>query len=205
VIKQMEDVILEEINVKQIEFVTDDSGIVRKKAKPNFRSLGQKFGKTVQPIAARIREFTSQEISRLEREGTMVVPVNGVEYAIAKEDVEVLHEDLKGWMVESDGSLTVALDTELDDELIEEGLAREFVNRVQNMRKDAGFEVTDRIRIFHRSSERLAKALARLSAYVQQETLATELSNIPPPTLTLVDADINGEAASIGIEKSIDS
>lgn len=205
VIKQMEDVILEEINVKQIECVTDDSGIVRKKAKPNFRSLGPKFGKTVQPIAARIREFTSQEISQLEREGTMVVPVNGVEYTIGKEDVEVLHEDLRGWMVESDGSLIVALDTELDDELIDEGLAREFVNRVQNMRKDAGLEVTDRIRIYHRSSERLAKALARLSAYVQQETLATEISNTPPQTLTLVDADINGEAASIGIEKSIDS
>jgi isoleucyl-tRNA synthetase len=205
VIKQMEDVILEEINVKKIEFVTDDSGLVRKKAKPNFRSLGQKFGKTVQPIAARIREFTSREITELEREGTMVVPVNGVEYTIGKEDVEVLHEDLKGWMVESDGNLTVALDTELDAELIEEGLAREFVNRVQNMRKDAGFEVTDRIRIYHRSSERLAKALTRLAEYVQQETLAIEISNTPPPTLTLVEADINGEAASIGIEKSIDS
>ena len=135
----------------------------------------------------------------------MAVPVNGVEYSITREDVDVLHEDLKGWMVESDGSLTVALDTELDDELIEEGLAREFVNRVQNMRKDAGLEVTDRIRIYHRSPERLAKALARLSVYVQQETLATEISSFPPPTLTLVDADINGEVASIGIEKSIDS
>ena len=205
VIRQMEDVILEEINVKQIEFVTDDSGIVRKKAKPHFRSLGQKFGKTVQPIAARIREFTSKEITQLEREGTMVVPVNGVDYTIGKEDVEVLHEDLKGWMVESDGSLTVALDTELDDDLIEEGLAREFVNRVQNMRKDAGLEVTDRIRIYYRSSERLTKALLRLAVYVQQETLATVISGTPPATLTLVDADINGEAASIGIEKSLDS
>ena len=205
VIKQMEDVILEEINVKQIEFVTDDSGIVRKKAKPNFRSLGQKFGKTVQPIAARIREFTPQEISQLEREGTMTLPINGVEYAIGKEDVEILHEDIEGWMVESDGSMTVALDTELDEGLIEEGLAREFVNRVQNMRKDAGLEVTDRIRIYYRSTERLTKALARLSGYVQQETLATEVSNTPPETLALVEADINGEAASIGIEKSIDS
>ncbi|HTY36917.1 MAG TPA: isoleucine--tRNA ligase [Bacteroidota bacterium] len=205
VVRQMEDVILEEINVKQIEFVTDDSGIVKKKAKPNFRSLGQKFGKTVQPIAARIREFTSAEITQLERQGSMVVPVNGVEYTIAKEDVEVLHEDLKGWMVETDGTLTVALDTELDEELIEEGLAREFVNRVQNMRKDAGLEVTDRIRIYYRSTEKLGRALTRLAAYVAQETLATELSANPPATATLVDADINGEAASIGIEKSIDS
>lgn len=205
VIKQMEDVILEEINVKHIEFVTDDSGIVRKKAKPNFRSLGQKFGKTVQPIAARIREFTPQEISQLERQGTMTLLINGVEYTIGEEDVEILHEDIEGWMVESDGSMTVALDTELDDELIEEGLAREFVNRVQKMRKDAGLEVTDRIKIYYRSTERLTKALARLSGYVQQETLATEVSDTPPETLALVEADINGEAASIGIEKSIDS
>ncbi|MCX6133349.1 MAG: isoleucine--tRNA ligase [Ignavibacteriales bacterium] len=205
VIQQMEDVILEEINVKQIEYVTDDSGIVRKKSKPNFRSLGQKFGKTVQPIAARIREFTSQEISQLEREGSMTLPVNGVEYTIGRDDIEILHEDLKGWMVESDGSMTVALDTELDEELISEGLAREFVNRVQNMRKDAGFEVTDRIKIYYRSTERLANALDRLSDYVRQETLATVVSNAPPAAVTLVDADINGEAASIGIEKSIDS
>jgi isoleucyl-tRNA synthetase len=205
VIKQMEDVILEEINVKQIEFVTDDSGIVRKKAKPNFRSLGQKFGKTVQPIAARVREFTSKEISRLELDGSMTVSVNGVDYAIGIEDIEILHEDLQGWMVESDGGMTVALDTELDEELLSEGLAREFVNRVQNMRKDAGLEVTDRIRIYFKSTERLAKALDRLSVYVMQETLATVVSNAPPAGLTLVDADINGEAASIGIEKSIDS
>jgi len=205
VIKQMEEMILEEINVKMIEFVTDDSGIVRKKAKPNFRSLGQKFGKTVQPIAARIRDFSSKEISRLELDGTMVVTVNGVDYTLAKEDVEILHEDLQGWMVESDGTMTVALDTELDEELIEEGLAREFVNRVQNMRKDAGYEVTDRIKIFYRSTERLARALTRLSAYVRQETLAVSVSNAPPESLVLLDADINGEKASIGIEKSIDS
>ena len=205
VIKQMEEMILEEINVKMIEFVTDDSGIVRKKAKPNFRSLGQKFGKTVQPIAARIRDFSSKEISRLELDGTMVVTVNGVDYTLAKEDVEILHEDLQGWMVESDGTMTVALDTELDEELIEEGLAREFVNRVQNMRKDAGYEVTDRIKIFYRSTERLARALTRLSAYVRQETLAVSVSNAPPGSLVLLDADINGEKASIGIEKSIDS
>jgi isoleucyl-tRNA synthetase len=159
----------------------------------------------VQPIAARIREFTPQEISQLEREETMTLPISGVDYTIGKEDVEILHEDIEGWMVESDGSMTVALDTELDEELIEEGLAREFVNRVQNMRKDAGLEVTDRIRIYYRSTERLTRALARLSGYVQQETLATEVSNTPPETLALVEADINGEAASIGIEKSIDS
>ena len=204
-IQKMEDVILEEINVKQIEYVSDDSAIVRKKAKPNFRSLGQKFGKSVQPVAARIKELTSQEVNQLERQGTMTLTANGIEYTIAREDVEVLHEDIEGWMVETDGSLTVALDTELDEELLSEGLAREFVNRIQNMRKDSGLEVTDRIRIYYNGPERLVKALRKLAKYVMQETLAVDISSTPPQGLILVDADINGEQASIGIQKSIDS
>ncbi|MEX2088718.1 MAG: DUF5915 domain-containing protein, partial [Bacteroidota bacterium] len=200
-IKRMEEVIMEEINVKQIEYVTDDSGIVKKKAKPNFRSLGQKFGKGVQPVAARIREMTGKEIGELERDGSLNLPVNGAEYAITREDIEILHEDLKGWMVESDGPVTVALDTELTEELVEEGLAREFVSRVQNIRKDSGLEVMDRIRIYVQSSERMAKALERMSGYVMQETLAVELSSTPPPTLPLAQEEINDEHVTIAIEK----
>jgi len=202
-VKRMEELILEEINVKRIEYVTDESGIVRKKAKPNFRSLGQKFGKSVQPVAARIREFTVKEIGELERQGTLTVPIDGKEYTITREDLEILHEDIKGWLVESDGSATVALDTELDDELIDEGFAREFVNRIQNMRKEAGFEVTDRIRIFHTSSVRLSKALNRLAGYIKQETLAVELSETPPAPLPLAKAEINSERTSIAIEKVV--
>jgi isoleucyl-tRNA synthetase len=108
-------------------------------------------------------------------------------------------------MVETDGALTVALDTELDEELMSEGLAREFVNRIQNMRKESGLEVTDRIKIYYKSQERLAKALGLLAKYVMQETLAVDLSSTPPQGLVLAEADINGEVASIGIEKSIDS
>jgi isoleucyl-tRNA synthetase len=167
--------------------------------------LGQKFGKSVQPVAARIKEFTSQEVNQLERQGTMMLSANGVEYSIAREDVEVLHEDIEGWMVETDGTLTVALDTGLDEELLSEGLAREFVNRIQNMRKESGLEVTDRIKIYCKSQERLTKALGLLSEYVMQETLAIDISADAPPGMALVEVDINGEKASIGIEKSIDS
>ncbi|MEK6756809.1 MAG: isoleucine--tRNA ligase [Bacteroidota bacterium] len=202
-VKRMEEMILEEINVKQIEYVTDESGIVRKKARPNFRSLGQKFGKKVQPVAARIREFTAREIDELERQGALTIPVDGSEFTIKKEDIEILHEDIKGWMVESDGTITVALDTELDEDLIDEGFAREFVNRVQKMRKDAGFEVTDRIRIYHRSTERLGKALRRMAGYIRQETLATELSDAPSSSLSLTKSDINGEQTAIAIEKVV--
>ena len=202
-VRRVEEMILEEINVKQIEYVTDESGIVRKKAKPNFRSLGQKFGKAVQPVAARIREFSGKEINELERQGTLTLPINGSEYTISREDIEILHEDIKGWMVESDGSITVALDTELDEELIDEGFAREFVNRIQNMRKEAEFEVTDRIKIYHASTKRLGKALNRMAGYIKQETLATELSDVPPGSLALAHADVNGEQTAIAIEKVV--
>jgi len=202
-VRRVEEMILEEINVKQIEYVTDESGIVRKKAKPNFRSLGQKFGKAVQPVAARIREFSGKEINELERQGTLTLPINGSEYTISREDIEILHEDIKGWMVESDGSITVALDTELDEELIDEGFAREFVNRIQNMRKEAEFEVTDRIKIYHASTKRLGKALNRMASYIKQETLATELSDTPPGSLALAHADVNGEQTAIAIEKVV--
>jgi isoleucyl-tRNA synthetase len=203
-IEDLKGMILEEINVKQIEYVGDDSDIVRKKAKPNFKTLGPKFGKQVQAIAARLRECTAAEITTLEREGALKLFSNGTEFEVSREDVEVLHEDIKGWLVESDGSVTVALDTELNEELIDEGYAREFVNRVQNMRKDAGFEVTDRIKIYHRSTERLATALDRHGAYIQQETLAIDLVALSSQSEfrgTAQDADINGEYAQIAVEK----
>jgi isoleucyl-tRNA synthetase len=203
-IKQMEDVILEEINVKQIEFVSDESGIVKKKAKPNFKSLGKKFGRDVQAAASAIRDMTGDQIRNLQKEGTFLLASGGRQFELAAEDVEVQHEDIKGWLVESDGSLTVALDTELSDSLINEGLAREFVNRVQNLRKESGFEVTDRIRIYHRSSEKLAKALEQMIDYIKQETLAQEVARVTDrekQILTFNTSEINGEQSEIAVEK----
>jgi len=153
-------------------------------------------------VATRIREFTAAEINTLERDGAMKISSNGADFDISREDVEVLHEDIQGWLVESDGSITVALDTELNDELIDEGFAREFVNRVQNMRKDSGFEVTDRIKIYHRSSERLSKALEHKSSYIKQETLALEMMPLSSNSgAKPQEADINGEPATIAVEK----
>jgi isoleucyl-tRNA synthetase len=146
--------------------------------------------------------LTSEEISKLQSQGTLSLKVNGADYTIDTNDVEILHEDIQGWLVETDGSLTVALDTALTDELIDEGLAREFVNRVQNLRKDSGFEVTDRIRIQHASSERLIKALHRMTEYVKQETLAVELQAISDndaQTLMAKSEDINGEQSLVAV------
>jgi len=203
-IASMEDVILDEINVKKIEYVSDDSGIVHKSAKPNFKTLGPKHGKGVQAVAAAVRNFGAREIKELETAGQIKVGINGNEIVIRKEDVEILHEDIKGWVVESDNGLTVALDTELTDELIDEGFAREFVNRVQNMRKDAGFEVTDRIRIRYRAPDRLSKALKSLGFYVKNETLSLEMQDAEAVLGYSAQWDINGEACSISIERVAD-
>src|SRR5262249_22684144 len=144
-IEQMNDVILEEINVKAIEFIDESSPIVRKTATANFKIIGPKFGKSVNAVAKRIKEMSPAEIIQLEAAGAFSAEVNGVPVTITGEDVTIAAQSIQGWLVESAEGLTVALDTTLTPQLINEGLAREFVNRVQNMRKDAGLSVTDRI------------------------------------------------------------
>ncbi|MBI5216345.1 MAG: isoleucine--tRNA ligase [Ignavibacteriae bacterium] len=200
-IEMMEAIILEEINVKKIDYVHDDSEIVSKKVKPNFKSLGPKHGKGVQPVANAIRNFTPADIKQLQTNGSLTMPLNGSDVVIALEDVEIIHEDIKGWLVESDGTITVALDTELTPELIEEGFAREFVNRVQNMRKDADFEVMDRIKIYFSGTESLTKALRTFDKYIMNETLAIELNNNFQQGDFSVEDEINGERCSVGIQR----
>lgn len=203
-VMQMEDVILDEINVKQIEYVHDESSIVKKKTKPNFRTLGPKFGKSVQEVSARIRELNLEEIKKLQTDGKLTLNINGKECLIETNDVEIIHEDIQGWVVETDGQITVALDTALTEDLIAEGFAREFVNRVQNLRKDTGLEVVDRIRILHSSSDKLTKALSKMSSYIMQETLAIEMKSLPLDKLSKYKAkeeNINGEQSTIAVEK----
>ncbi len=201
-IEAMKEVILDEINVKAIEYVDDDSEIVEKKAKPNFKSIGPKFGKKAQRIAQAIRELNRSQIKEIERNGRIEIVVDGEKVEITADDVDIFSEDIKGWVVESDGVVTVALDTELTEELINEGFAREFVNRVQNMRKEANFEVTDRIRIFFKTeSERLKKAVFALSDYIKNETLAIELSDDFKIADYVKEWDVNDEPCEISIER----
>lgn len=200
-VEKMAPVIIEEVNVKAVEFVTDDSGLVKKKAKANFKSIGPKFGKSVKQVAERIKEMTAAEIGMLEKSGAFDLPVNGSTITIGVEDVEIVREDIEGWLVETDGGITVALDTELDESLVAEGFAREFVNRVQNMRKDAGFEVTNRIAVYFRASERLTTALQRYAEYIKAETLAVEFVKEFKQTPYTSLLDVNGEAAEVSIER----
>ena len=200
-IARMEEIILEEINVKAIEYVQDDSRIVHKTIKPNFKSLGPKHGKVVQPVAAAIRTFGQAEIAALEKQGEILVPINGIEITVTRDDVEILHENVKGWVAESANGLTVALDTELNEELLNEGFAREFVNRVQNLRKDSGFEVTDRIRIAFTGSERLVGAVTALAPYIKNETLAIDIH--PDAGVAGEEIDVNGESCRLRIERVV--
>ncbi len=200
-VRRVEEIILDEVNVKAIEYVADDSGLVKKKAKPNFKAIGPRFGKAAQQVAGRVKELTAEDIRVLETSGTLPVSLNGNTVVLNREDVEIVREDIEGWLVESDGALTVALDTHLTDTLVAEGNAREFVNRVQNMRKDAGFQVTDRIGILVSGPDDLVKSLTGLRAYIMAETLAEDFRTGAPRGDLTSTTEINGQAVSIGIER----
>jgi len=171
-LSKMREVILDEVNIKDLVVLEDDSEIVSKFAKANFKSLGPKYGKKVQVISKEVKNFTSEQIKALENGNSVKITIEDEEFSIAQEDVEIVSSEIKGWFVESDGGVTVAIDTELDESLIDEGLAREFVNRIQNMRKDAGFEVIDKINIKFTGSKQLNKAIQSFTSYVAGETLA---------------------------------
>ena len=176
-IQAVEDIIIEEINVKGIEFVSgSDSDIVRKVAKPNFKIIGKKYGKSTQGVANFIKELKNDSIKLIEKEGKISAVIDGNNLEISLEDIEIQSEDLEGWLVATENGITVALDTTLDDELINEGIAREFVNRIQNLRKDSGFEVTDRITIEFESGDIIKNSAEKMRDYIVSETLAENLT-----------------------------
>jgi len=177
-IESVKSIILDEINVKDIRFVEDDSGVVEKTAKPNFPVLGKKLGEKMKAVNPKVRELTTEQITDYERSGELVLDLGDEgEIRLTSGELEINRTGLEGWSVESDGELTVALDTDLTTNLEQEGIAREFVNRIQNMRKDASFDVTDRIEIGFEGSDHVEKAIASQENYVKNETLADELSN----------------------------
>jgi isoleucyl-tRNA synthetase len=200
-IERVREIILDEVNVKALEYVTDDSGLVRRRARANFKSLGPKLGSSAQKVAAHLKELPEAELRRLEREGSLRVEFDDVACTLTPEDVEIVREDVAGWVVETDGSLTVALDTRLDEALVAEGNAREFVNRVQNLRKDAGFELTDRIVIFYSAAPSVASQLERMKAYITQETLAVEFRSAEAAATHRVAFEIAGEPITVAIER----
>ncbi|HDO26518.1 MAG TPA: isoleucine--tRNA ligase [Bacteroidetes bacterium] len=172
-LEKVQDLILSEVNVKSLEYITDDSGILVKRIKPNFKTLGPKYGKLMKNIAAAIMKFTQDDIRMLEQKGEYKFMIDDQEIVLAPEDVKIITDDIPGWSVANQDHLTVALDLAITPGLQEEGLARELINRVQNLRKEKGFEVTDRIKLTLERNKDTDKAFSNFSGYICSETLAT--------------------------------
>jgi isoleucyl-tRNA synthetase len=165
-------IILSEVNVKSVAFLDDESGILKKKVKANFKALGPKFGKDMKAVADTIQNMRAEDLKSLEKTGS--ISLNGFELTLS--DVEILTEDIPGWLVAVEGGITVALDINISEELKQEGIARDFVNRVQNLRKESGFEVTDKIEILlENTNEEVSKAVENFNSYISTEVQALKL------------------------------
>jgi len=167
--------ILSEVNVKALEFMSDDSGMLVKQMKPNFKTLGPRYGKMMKQLAVILSGFTGAQINKLEQNGKYVLVVDGEEVEILLSDVEINTQDIPGWIISTEGSLTVALDITMTEELREEGIARDLVNKIQNLRKDKNFEVTDKINLFIVKNEKIETAIQNNLQYICSETLAKTL------------------------------
>lgn len=203
-VQAMREVILEETNIKDIEFIANDSDMLRKKAKPNFKVIGPKYGKQVKSITAKVNAFTLEEINRVEAEGQIAVSIDGEEVMLAREDIEIQHQDIEGWTIGADNDLVVALDTTLTDELVDEGTAREFVSKIQTLRKESGYAVTDRIVItFDSSDDTLSRAIIRMESYICAETLAEKIVRATIPDGSGSQIDINDFACTVYITNTL--
>ncbi len=164
-----------EVNIKEIQILDDASGILIKQIKPNFKTLGPKFGKDMRFIAAEVKKFDQEDINKIEKDGNILLEINEKNITLELSDVEISSKDIEGWLVANEGALTVALDVTISEELRKEGVARELVNRIQNARKDTGLEVTDRIKLTVLNFENLQKSITDNKEYIMSETLTSEL------------------------------
>ena len=172
------DLIKHEVNIKEIELLEEASDILVKQIKPNFKTLGPRFGKDMKAIAGAVTNFSAEDINKIEQNGVLDIEVNGKNLTLALDDVEITSQDIEGWLVANEGSLTVALDITITDELRKEGIARELVNRIQNLRKDSGFEVTDRIDVKLQNDVQINTAIIANMSYIKAETLTEDLEII---------------------------
>lgn len=196
-LQKIEGIILEEINVKELKIIEGDSDIIKKKTKPNFKSIGPKFGKDVKKIQQIINNLSHNEITKLEKSGEIEKDT----FKILREDVEIFTENIEGWIVESDNNLTIALDTKLDNELIEEGISREFVNRIQNFRKSNSYNVNDKISIKIKTDSAILNAINKNFANIKNEINCESLSETNENGLQFFETEINEILCKFYIEK----
>ena len=197
-IEAVKELILNEVNLKELNFVEGQSVLV-KKVKCNFRTMGKKFGKMMKGIAAATSLLDQSQIATLEKEGKLDLNVDGQTVTIEAVDVEIISEDIPGWLVSNEGNLTVALEVELTDELRNEGMARELINRIQNMRKDTGLEITDRINVVISNAEAIEKAVTNFGEYIKAQVLA---DSIELKDNGGAEVDLDGLRANILITKA---
>ena len=171
----VEDLIKAEVNVKEIELLQDASGVLVKQIKPNFKALGPRFGKDMGLIAKEIQSFSQEQINQLDKEGEIILVSSEKSITLTLEEVEISSQDIPGWLVANSNGITVALDITISEDLRKEGIARELVNRIQNIRKDSGFEVTDKIKVQIQNNETIEQAVQANLSYIQSETLTNEL------------------------------
>ena len=193
--------ILSEVNVKELKFVDNAAGILVKKIKPDFKKLGPRYGKIMKNVAAAVQAMSQEEIAAFEKAGVYTMTVEGQEVILDRADVEIISEDIPGWLVANEGRLTVALDITVTDDLRKEGLAREFVNRIQNLRKSSGFDITDKIQIQVLSQEEMDEVIDEYRTYISNQVLAVSIEILDEAISDAVDFDFERFKLSVKIEK----
>jgi isoleucyl-tRNA synthetase len=187
--------VLNEVNVKEIEYITDTAGILVKRIKPNFKTLGPRFGKLMKELTRIIGDMDQEEIAAFEKEKGCEIEIGGKRVQLTMDDVEIISEDIPGWLVANEGAITVALDINITEELRQEGVARELINRIQNIRKESGFDVTDKIEVLIENHELINRAVETHGKYIGSQTLAKNVS--------LVDHLENNGSKRIDIDEDI--
>ena len=194
-VEAVKPLILNEVNVKEIEYITDTAGILVKRIKPNFKTLGPRFGKLMKEVSNAINDMDQEEIAAFEKEQTFQIVAGGERVQLGLEDVEIISEDIPGWLVANEGPITVALDINITEELRQEGVARELINRIQNIRKESGFDVTDKIDVLIEKHDLINGAIETHSKYIGSQTLAENIK--------LTEKIKNNESKRIDIDENI--
>ena len=199
-VEAVQDIILNEVNVKELKFADAGSNILVKKVKPDFKKLGPRYGKVMKALAAAIQAMTQAEIATFERDGSFTFPIDGNACTVLTDDVEIISEDIPGWLVANEGRLTIALDITVTDELRREGLARELVNRLQNLRKSSGLEITDHIRVTLAPAEEMEGVLETYGDYIRRQVLADAITTTER-SADMTDLEFDDFQLPVKIEK----
>jgi len=201
-IEAVKNLILNEVNVKELKFVDNTAGILGKKIKPDFKKLGPRYGKIMKALAATIQSMSQEDINAFEKAGTFTLMVDGQEAVLERTDVEIISEDIPGWLVANEGRLTVALDITVTEDLRKEGLARELVNRIQNLRKSSGFDITDKIHVSILSCEEMDEAIHDYKDYIANQVLAESIEIMDNAISDATELDFEDFKLSVKIEKA---